>query len=90
MLVLFRTDGMLILALTDADLDTLVAGQTVEYVNPPHDPQLVQDIVLLHGTDRPDVMHQLGALGLEWPPSAEATLRQYLNGERTDRPRKAH
>lgn len=87
MLVMFQSDGTLILAITDPDVDRLVAGETVEYVNPPHDPQLVRDIVLLHGVDKADVIAQIKACGLDVP---EVVFEGYLKDERTDRPRKAH
>jgi len=81
MLVMFGSNAVLILAIVDSDLEKIQAGKTLEYVNPPHDPQLVANILVMHGKDKADVVRQINEAGCVVD---ELTIEKYLAGERTD------
>lgn len=88
MLVMFGdNDAMLLLAITDADLKTLASKRTLEYIDPPHAPQLVKNIVLFHGKDKAEVIALIRESGVQ---VTEAQFDIYRKGERTDRPRKVN
>jgi len=87
MLVMFGERGVLMLALVDSDIETLRSGRTLEYVNPPHAPQLVKDIVIFQGADREAVIQQMRAAGVQ---ITEPFAEKYRRGERTDRGHQEH
>lgn len=86
MIVMFGDNGVLILAITANDVDTLADGRTLTYLNPPHDPQLVRDIVIMAGKDKEDVICMIREAGIQ--NIHEETFEKYRRGERTDRPPK--
>lgn len=86
MFVMFSdTEATLLLAITDADLATLAEKRTLEYIDPPHAPQLVKNIVVMHGKDKAAVIELIREAGVQ---ITEAQLDVYRKGERTDRPRR--
>lgn len=86
MLVMFSdNEATLLLAITDADLDILREQRTLEYINPPHRPQLVKNIVVMHGKDKQAVIDLIREAGVQ---VTEAQLDVLRKGERTDRPRR--
>ena len=86
MLVMFAdNDATLLLAITDADIATLRTKRTLEYIDPPHRPQLVKNIVVLHGTDKQAVIDLIREAGIQ---VTESQLDVFRKGERTDRPRR--
>lgn len=88
MLVMFAdNDATLLLAITDADLGTLAERHTLEYINPPHDAQLVKNIVVFHGKDKAEVIALIREAGVK---VTEAQFDVFRKGERTDRPRKVN
>lgn len=86
MLVMFAdNDATMLLAITDADLETLATKHTLEYIDPPHAPQLVKNIVVFHGKDKAEVIALIKEAGVK---VTEAQLDVFRKGERTDRPRR--
>lgn len=85
MLVMFSDNNVLILALTNKDLATMAEGRTLEYINPPHAPQLIRDIVVLHAPDKQKFVEQLRATGVKVTEASRDTFEKFLNDERTDR-----
>jgi hypothetical protein len=69
----------------DADLDTLRSQHTLEYIDPPHAPQLVKNIVVMHGKDKAEVIALIRAAGIQ---VTEAQLDVFRKGVRTDKPRR--
>lgn len=82
MLVMFSDNNVLMLALTDKDLATMKDGKTVEYINPPHGPQLIRDIVVMHAPDKQQLLEQLRAAGVK---VTEKMRDAFMKDERTDR-----
>ena len=82
MLVMFSDNNVLLLAIVDKDLEKLKEGHTLEYINPPHGPQLIRDIVLLHAPDKEQLVASLRAAGVQ---VNDGMLQAYLRGGRTDR-----
>jgi uncharacterized protein (DUF58 family) len=87
MLVMFGDRGVLMLGLVDSDIETLRDGRTLEYINPPHRPQLVKDIVVFKGKDREAVIALIRSAGVNF---TEAMADKYRRGERTDRGHQDH
>lgn len=82
MLVMFGNNAMLVLAIVQSDVDKIRAGRTLEYINPPHAPQLVKDIVVMYGRDKADVLRQVRAAGVAVD---DVTVDKFLAGARTDK-----
>lgn len=87
MLVMFGQPATLILAIIEKDVEKIKAGLTLEYIDPPHDPQLVRNIVVMYGATKEDVIRQVKAAGVE---VSEPLLERYRADGRTDRPFKPH
>lgn len=85
MIVMFGNNQTLLLAIVDSDLERIRQGLTLTYENPPHDAQLVKNIVIMHGKDKASVVELLRAGGVQL---SEETETKYRRGDRTDRPRK--
>lgn len=70
----------LILAIIDSDLETIKRDLTLTYFG--RVIHHAQNIIILYGKDKLEVLKQVRACGIEVSASWEKT---YLSGERTDR-----
>lgn len=87
MLVMFSGPGpglrpTLILGFVGEDLVTLKRELTKEYINAPHDPQLVQDIIVCYAESKAVLLEMFKTAGVQVD---ELTAQQYLEGKRTDK-----
>jgi len=78
--------GTLLVAITDEDIAGMREGMTMTY-EAASPLGLVQNVIMMHGTDRDDVIRQLRAGGVTVSSEME---RAYRGGRRTDAPKRVN